>query len=145
MGFHKCEMKCIHTHSIMQNSFIALKILPAPKSSMLCLFIPYSYQPLAPLIFVLFPSYVLPFPEYHIVGTLQYAAFLDWFLAHGNMHLKFLHVLSWLDNSFLLAVKSLQSCPTLCDPRDGSPPGAPVPGTLQARTLERVAISFSNA
>ena len=42
-------------------------------------------------------------------------------------------------------VKSLQSCPTLCDPIDGSPPGSPVPGILQARTLERVAISFSNA
>ena len=41
--------------------------------------------------------------------------------------------------------KSLQSCPTLCDPRDGSPPGSPVPGSLQARTLEWVAISFSNA
>ena len=38
-----------------------------------------------------------------------------------------------------------QSCPTLCDPIDGSPPGSPVPGTLQARTLEWVAISFSNA
>ena len=43
------------------------------------------------------------------------------------------------------AAKSLQSCPTLCDPRDGSPPGSPVPGILQARTLEWVAISFSNA
>ena len=43
------------------------------------------------------------------------------------------------------AAKSLQSCPTLCDPRDGSPPGSAVPGTLQARTLERVVISFSNA
>ena len=41
--------------------------------------------------------------------------------------------------------KSLQLCPTLCDPRDGSPPGSPVPGILQARTLEWVAISFSNA
>ena len=41
--------------------------------------------------------------------------------------------------------KSLQSCPTLCDPRDGSPPGSPVPGILQARTLEWAAISFSNA
>ena len=41
--------------------------------------------------------------------------------------------------------KSLQSCLTLCDPRDGSPPGSPVPGILQARTLEWVAISFSNA
>ena len=43
------------------------------------------------------------------------------------------------------AAKSLQSCPTLCDPRDGSPPGSPVPGILQARTLEWVAISFSSA
>ena len=45
----------------------------------------------------------------------------------------------------LLAAKSLQSCLTLCDPRDSSPPGSPVPGILQARTLEWVAISFSNA
>ena len=43
------------------------------------------------------------------------------------------------------AAESLQSCPTLCDPIDGSPPGSPIPGILQARTLEWVAISFSNA
>ena len=43
------------------------------------------------------------------------------------------------------AAKSLQSCPTLCDLIDGSPPGSPIPGILQARTLERVAISFSKA
>ena len=43
------------------------------------------------------------------------------------------------------AAKSLQSCPTLCDPIDGSPPRSPVPGILQARTLEWVAISFSSA
>ena len=43
------------------------------------------------------------------------------------------------------AAKSLQSCPTLCNPIDGSLPGPPVPGILQARTLEWVAISFSNA
>ena len=42
------------------------------------------------------------------------------------------------------AAKSLQSCPTLCDPIDGSPPGSPIPGILQTRTLEWVAISFSN-
>ena len=48
--------------------------------------------------------------------------------------------------SFATAIaKSLQSCPTLCDPRDGSPVGSSVPGILQARTLEWVAISFSNA
>ena len=48
-----------------------------------------------------------------------------------------------LSHSAAAAAKSLQSCPILCDPRDGSPPGSPVPGILQARTLEWVAISFS--
>ena len=52
----------------------------------------------------------------------------------------------WLmDAAAAAAAKSLQSCLTLCDPIDGSPPGSPVPGILQARTLEWVAISFSNA
>ena len=48
-------------------------------------------------------------------------------------------------SSAAAAAKLLQSCPTLCDPIDGSPPGSPVPGILQARTLEWVAISFSSA
>ena len=53
--------------------------------------------------------------------------------------------LSWCPSlSVAAAAKSLQSCPTLCDPIDGSPLGSPVPGILQARTLEWVAISFSN-
>ena len=47
--------------------------------------------------------------------------------------------------SHAAAAKSLQSCPTLCDPMDGSPAGSPISGILQARTLEWVAISFSNA
>ena len=56
----------------------------------------------------------------------------------------------WFKAPFLFditaaAAKSLQSCPILCDPIDSSPPGSAVPGILQARTLERVAISFSNA
>ena len=51
----------------------------------------------------------------------------------------------WLSVEDGWAAKSLQSSPTLCDPIDGSPPGSPVPGILQARTLEWVAISFSNA
>ena len=53
-----------------------------------------------------------------------------------------------VENSFVhaaAAAKPLQSCPTLCGPIDSSPPGSPVPGILQARTLEWVAISFSNA
>ena len=49
------------------------------------------------------------------------------------------------DTATAAAAKSLQSCPTLCNPIDVSPPGSPVPGILQARTLEWLAISFSNA
>ena len=49
------------------------------------------------------------------------------------------------ENAAAAPAKLLQSCPTLCDPIDSSPPGSPVPGILQARTLEWVAISFSNA
>ena len=51
--------------------------------------------------------------------------------------------LTFRDTATAAAAKSLQSCPTLCDPIDGSPPGSPVPGILQVRTLEWVAISFS--
>ena len=57
---------------------------------------------------------------------------------HMSMHM-------WdLEKWYAAAAKSLQSCPTLCDPIDGSPPGSSVPGILQARILEWVAISFSN-
>ena len=58
---------------------------------------------------------------------------------------KFIHILGKFKNTAAAAAKSLQSCPTLCDPIDSSPPGSPVPGILQARTLQWVAISFSNA
>ena len=58
-------------------------------------------------------------------------------VAHLILHQK--------DGAAAAAAKSLESCLTLCDPIDGSPPGSSIPGTLQARTLERVAISFSNA
>ena len=57
----------------------------------------------------------------------------------------FLELSCFFDNPAAAAAKSLQSCPTLVDPIDGSPPGSPVPGILYARTLEWVAISFSNA
>jgi len=50
---------------------------------------------------------------------------------------------TWKDAAAAAAAKSLQSCPTLCNPVDSSPPGSPIPGILQARTLEWVAISFS--
>ena len=62
--------------------------------------------------------------------------------AHGTFS-RIDHILG--HKSSLAAAKSLQSCPTLCNPIDRSPPGSPVPGILQARTLEWIAISFSNA
>ena len=62
------------------------------------------------------------------------------------LHWRFFTSAMWLHAAAAAAAaKSLQSCPTLCDPIDGSPPGSPIPGILQARTLEWVAISFSNA
>ena len=62
------------------------------------------------------------------------------------LYVIFLIFLFWeLIAAAAAAAKTLQSCPTLCDPRDGSPPGSPVPGILQARTLEWAAISFSNS
>ena len=65
----------------------------------------------------------------------------------GKVHLTHLKSLPDPGNeaAATAAAKSLQSCPTPCDPIDGSPPGCPVPGILQARTLEWVAISFSSA
>ena len=56
-----------------------------------------------------------------------------------------LQILNLIFSWAAAAAKSLQSCPTLCDPIDGSPPRSPVPGILQAGTLKWVAISFSNA
>ena len=58
----------------------------------------------------------------------------------------FTTIATWeVQKCIVAAAKSLQSCPTLCDPIDSSPPGSPVPGILQARTLEWVAIFFSSA
>ena len=68
-------------------------------------------------------------------------------LSAESMVVTFLYFLSFLlyTHAAATAAKLLQLCPTLCDPRDGSPPGSPVPGILQARTLEWVAVSSSNA
>ena len=58
----------------------------------------------------------------------------------------YMYMYNWITLLYAAAAaKSLQSCPTLCDPTDGGPPGSPVPGILQARTLEWLAISFSSA
>ena len=66
-------------------------------------------------------------------------------ILHCNRYLLIVRILLTRHLSNTAAVKSLQLCPTLCDPIDGSPPGSLVPGILQARTLEWVAISFSSA
>ena len=58
---------------------------------------------------------------------------------------KYISAYTWNLEKWYAAAKPLQSCSTLCDPIDGSPPGSPVPGILQERTLEWIAISFSNA
>ena len=63
----------------------------------------------------------------------------------ANKHMEICSPLLITAAAAAAAAKSLQSCPTLCDPIDGRSPGSPVPGILQARTLEWVAISFSNA
>ena len=73
----------------------------------------------------------------------NFLLFFPWFLTIPFLwihHFKKLYV-----SLGYLAAKSLQSCPTLCNLIDGSPPGSPIPGILQARTLEWVAVSFSNA
>ena len=67
---------------------------------------------------------------------------------HVNLGIMYilLSLVGYFINAYVAAAaKSLQLCPTLCDPIDGSPPGSPVPGILQARTLEWVAISSSSA
>ena len=64
---------------------------------------------------------------------------------NSKIRLKCVQNVSTIEEAAAAAAKSLQSCPTLCDPREGSPPGSLVPGILQARTLEWLATSFSNA
>ena len=78
----------------------------------------------------------------------QYNIVNKWyFIKKNHPSLSFPYLISWRIHTAAAAAaaKSLQSCPTLWDPIDGSPPGSPVPGILQARILEWVVISFSNA
>ena len=99
---------------------------------------------------LLIPKYLQPVPFFHKAFTFPSWRLLLKCTALGNT------LASWYPCRILLsrtevpkrvtaAAKSLQSCPILCDPIDGSPPGSPIPGILQARTLEWVAISFSKA
>ena len=82
-------------------------------------------------------SYKCILTNHHLIETVyRLRKFCDLSLFKG--------FLNWT-SAAAAAAKSLQSCPTLCDPIEGTPPGFPIPGILQARTLEWVAISFSNA
>ena len=86
-------------------------------------------------------------PGSSVHGILQ-ASILEWvaiFFSRGSSQPRDRTWVSRIAAAAAAAAKSLQSCPTLCDPIDGSPPGSPIPRILQARTLEWVAISFSNA
>ena len=96
--------------------------------------------------------------EYEMLEWPLWSLFLSHNKCHGFFSVEQKRAMSWiilklvslhapitLSSAAAAAAKSLQSCRTLCDPIDGSPPGSPVPGILQARTLEWVAISFSNA
>ena len=73
------------------------------------------------------------------------ACLLAFFLSEASTGTALCSLSSSYHAAAAAAAKSLQLCPTLCDPIDSSPPGSPIPGILQARTLEWVAISFSNA
>ena len=90
----------------------------------------------------------IPIGIYNTNSCLRMAKTSKRHLSNGGKTMKQLelsHTACIQNAAAAAAAKSLQSCPTLCDPIDGSPPGSPVPGILQARTLEWLAISFSNA
>ena len=96
---------------------------------------------------------VIPYKWNHIICGLLWLTSFTWVYVFKVHPCYGIHVHLFLRLDYILlygyaaaaAAKSLQSCPTLCDPIDGSPPGSPVPGILQARILEWVAISSSNA
>ena len=79
------------------------------------------------------------------IETIDYFVFKTDFQAFPNLQFLAVELLANFAAAAAAAAKSLQLCPTLCDPIDGSPPGSAVPGILQARTLKWVAISFSHA
>ena len=81
---------------------------------------------------------------YFFLSSFWYFVYFSEFLYYlGYQIWSYNYSYYFLINFFISAASSFQSCPTLCDPIDGSPPGSPIPGILQARTLEWVAIAFS--
>ena len=102
-----------------------------------------SVTPSKHLIFC-YPLFLLPsiFPSIRVFSS-ESALHIRW-PNYWSVSISPSNEYSGLTSFAAAAAKSLQSCPTLCDPIDGSPPGSPIPGILKARTLEWVAISFSN-
>ena len=90
------------------------------------------------------PSFQHGQPKTEWYPTMPWYTAMNWVVPLPNLNVETLSLTVTIFAA-AAAAKSLQSCPTLCDPIDGSPPGSAVPGILQTRTLEWVAISFSNA
>ena len=90
------------------------------------------------------PAYYLYKLDSHVKDNISPAGSANYLFIKGLLFNSYSRISFWLF-MFTATAKSLQSCPTLCNPIDGSPPGSSVPGILQARTLEWVAISFSKA
>ena len=101
----------------------------------------FGAQENSPSLFSLFPMYLPRSDRTRWLGFF----FNSFIYRGGECHLTESTFIKWAIKQEPAAAASVQSCPTLCDPVDGSPPGSPVPGILQARTLEWGAISFSNA
>ena len=91
--------KCIHHHCIIQSIFTVLKILCAPPNH------PFPPLKLLATTNLLTVSILLPFPECHIVGIINYVAFSNWLLPLSKMLLSFLHVFSWFDSSLLFSAE----------------------------------------
>ena len=98
MGWDKCIVIYIHHYNIIQSIFTSVKILYA------LLILLSHFSPLeATDLFIVY--LVLSFPECHVDGIMLYVACSDWLLSLSNIHLSFLHVLSWLDSSFIFSTE----------------------------------------
>ena len=96
------------------------------------------------------PAFLIHKPQFYflpraLLATAIWLIYVSAIVLHFSKETELIGYDIHTRTSAAAAAKLLQPCPTLCDPIDGSPPGSPIPGILQARTLEWVAISFSNA
>ena len=120
-----CNLLGSSVHGILQESILEWSAMPSSRGSS---------QPRNPTHISLAGGFFITSTTWKAIKIMTRDEFyMEWQDSHSY------------DITATAAAKSLQSCLTLCNPRDGRPPGSPVPGTLQARTLEWVAISFSSA